>query len=147
MFNLLNHNPIVINIDCTSTDEVTTLGTIAVRAANKLDLNRQDIKSGLFASAAADTQQIVADRVLITHATSSEVTAPRAATLTFTQPLPLAGTTIDIAVVLIMPVNAGDAADTALMAQAAAAYADHATQLDDIKHDARQLRQITKAFI
>ncbi|WP_155287595.1 PTS sugar transporter subunit IIA [Lacticaseibacillus zhaodongensis] len=148
MFGLLKKKNVATNVDLSSTDTIEVLKTLASRTANKLNLDAQELKSGLFGSTAAGTNQIVAGRVLITHTTSSEIKEATGMIITFSKFIPWnddASNRVDYAVVLVMP-TADDNAD-ALTQKAAATVSAHLNQLDEWRDSSSDLNKLLHEII
>lgn len=149
MFGLLKKKNVATDVELKSTDEIDVIKTLAARTARKLELDTQELQSGLFGSAAAGTNQIIGGRVFLTHTTSSEIDKPTGMIVTFSAPISWNddnSNNVDYAVVLVMPANGDDDADQA-MQKAADVINKHLSELDDWRGSASNLNKLLHAII
>lgn len=144
MLTLLKKKNVVANIELDENSELEALKVIANRAATKLDVAEQELKSGFFASGAQDAI-IIGDEAVILHATSSAITHPEAVIMSFAAPV-LWGddnSRVDIAVAIVLPVDADDEYQN-MLNNARVAISDHIEELDSLKGSNAGLKTLWK---
>ena len=149
MFALLKKKNVVTNAAMDSSDEISLLKMVAQKAASKLELDGQEIKSGLFASAAAGTNQLIDRRVLMTHASTEAVTTPKFVIITLADAIYWNGDAnqpVDYVVVTIMPSNDSDTQYTEIAARIETVVAKNADQLSEWHDSASKLNQMMQEF-
>lgn len=148
MFGLLSKKNVVTGVEINSTNEIDVLKELAAQTARKLNLDEQEMRSGLFASAAASTNRMTGDHIFITHATTSGVKEPKAALITFANPVNWNGTNaVDYALVVVMPADAGDSNYDDIADQAESVFSNHASELDGLIGNAGELNKIVKEIL
>ncbi|WDF82721.1 PTS sugar transporter subunit IIA [Lacticaseibacillus pabuli] len=148
MFGLLTKKNVVTEVEITSTNQIDVLKELAARTASKLNLDEQEMRSGLFASAGANTNRITGNRIFITHATAASIKAPKAVLITLAPAVNWNGTNaIDYALVVVMPADAGDTSYDEIADKAEAVFSDHASELDGLIGNASELNKIVKEII
>lgn len=148
MFALLKKKNVVTNVNLDSSDEISLLKVVAQKAASKLELDGQEIKSGLFASAAAGTNQIVASRVLLTHASTEATKDVKFVILTLSDAIYWNGDVnqpVDYVVVTVMPSD-DDMQYDEVAQKVTAAINANAAQLSDWHDNAGKLNQLIAQF-
>ncbi|WP_262316040.1 PTS sugar transporter subunit IIA [Lacticaseibacillus parakribbianus] len=104
MFTLFAKKHAVVDLPLDNAVELDALNAVAAVVADRLNLDRQAVKSSLIASEVAGSQ-IVADRVVVMHATSDQLTRPQSLLITFREAVQWseASTPVDYALVLVIP--------------------------------------------
>jgi mannitol/fructose-specific phosphotransferase system IIA component (Ntr-type) len=148
MFALLKKKNVVTDVKLEASDEISLLKVVAQKAASKLSLDGQEIKSGLFASAAAGTNQIVANRVLLTHASTESIKDVQFVILTLNDAIYWNGDVnqpVDYVVVTVMPA-ATDTPYEDVAQKISSVITANAGQLSDWHDNAGQLNQLLGQF-
>lgn len=148
MFALLKKKNVVTDVKLEASDEISLLKVVAQKAASKLSLDGQEIKSGLFASAAAGTNQIVANRVLLTHASTESIKDVQFVILTLSDAIYWNGDVnqpVDYVVVTVMPA-ATDTPYEDVAQKISSVITANAGQLSDWLDNAGQLNQLLGQF-
>jgi mannitol/fructose-specific phosphotransferase system IIA component (Ntr-type) len=148
MFALLKKKNVVTDVKLEASDEISLLKVVAQKAASKLGLDGQEIKSGLFASAAAGTNQIVANRVLLTHASTESIKDVQFVILTLSDAIYWNGDVnqpVDYVVVTVMPA-ATDTPYEDVAQKISNVITANAGQLSDWHDNAGQLNQLLGQF-
>jgi mannitol/fructose-specific phosphotransferase system IIA component (Ntr-type) len=148
MFALLKKKNVVTDVKLEASDEISLLKVVAQKAASKLGLDGQEIKSGLFASAAAGTNQIVANRVLLTHASTESIKDVQFVILTLSDAIYWNGDVnqpVDYVVVTVMPA-ATDTPYEDVAQKISSVITANAGQLSDWHENAGQLNQLLGQF-
>lgn len=148
MFALLKKKNVVTDVKLEASDEISLLKVVAQKAASKLGLDGQEIKSGLFASAAAGTNQIVANRVLLTHASTESIKDVQFVILTLSDAIYWNGDVnqpVDYVVVTVMPA-ATDTPYEDVAQKISSVITANAGQLSDWHDNAGQLNQLLGQF-
>ncbi len=148
MFALLKKKNVVTDVKLEASDEISLLKVVAQKAASKLSLDGQEIKSGLFASAAAGTNQIVANRVLLTHASTESIKDVQFVILTLSDAIYWNGDVnqpVDYVVVTVMPAAADTPYDDVAQ-KISSVITANAGQLSDWHDNAGQLNQLLGQF-
>ena len=148
MFALLKKKNVVTDVKLEASDEISLLKVVAQKAASKLGLDGQEIKSGLFASAAAGTNQIVANRVLLTHASTESIKDVQFVILTLSDAIYWNGDVnqpVDYVVVTVMPA-ATDTPYEDVAQKISSVITANAGQLSDWLDNAGQLNQLLGQF-
>lgn len=149
MFALLKKKNVVTNVNLDSSDEISLLKVVAQKAASKLELDGQEIKSGLFASAAAGTNQIVANRVLLTHASTEAIKDVKFVILTLSDVIYWNGDVnqpVDYVVVTVMPADDSDTQYSDVAQKVATVMSANVDQLSDWHDNAGKLNQLISQF-
>lgn len=148
MFALLKKKNVVTDVKLEASDEISLLKVVAQKAASKLGLDGQEIKSGLFASAADGTNQIVANRVLLTHASTESIKDVQFVILTLSDAIYWNGDVnqpVDYVVVTVMPA-ATDTPYEDVAQKISSVITANAGQLSDWHDNAGQLNQLLGQF-
>lgn len=149
MLSLSNKKNVLVNVTIDGANELEVLRVLAERTASLMAVDEQELRSGLLASAATNTDRIAAGRVLITHASATEIEEPAAILMTLSSPVQWqsAEAAVDYACVIVMPVSAGDSNYEELADKADAVFNTHAAELSGSIDNSSKLSQIIKEII
>ena len=105
MFGLLRKQ-VQVGVELREGSELNAIVRVASFAGEKLDLASQELRSGLLASEAQGAH-IVADHIVVTHATSASVKQPEVVVVSFASPIAWGESAqVDVVVALIVPASA-----------------------------------------
>ncbi|WP_461226585.1 PTS sugar transporter subunit IIA [Lacticaseibacillus suihuaensis] len=145
MFTLFAKKNVAVAVPLENANELAALTAIAQITADRLNLDPQGLKASFIASE-VQASQIVAGRVVVTHATSAAVTRPASVLITFAEPVRWGegSTPIDYALAIVIP-DGGDYETVA--APAVAKLVAQAAALDPLKSNASALNRLNATLL
>jgi len=148
MFGLLSKKNVETGVEIYSKNEIDVLKKLAALTAQMLKLDEQEVRSGLFASAAANTNRMTGGHIFITHATTAGTKVPKAVLMTLADPVNWNGANaVDYVLVVVMPSDAGDNGYDDIADKAESVFSSHASELDGIIGNAGELHKIVKEIL
>lgn len=148
MFALFTKKIVAVEVKLDNANELSALQAIADTAASKLGIDAQGLKASFIASEVQGTH-LIAERIVLTHATTPRVRTPQTVLLSFKEPVRWgqASIPVDYALAIVMP-DADSAEDyAALAAKATAKLTACADRLTALRTNAAALNQLNRTLL